>query len=403
VIYSGKKILNKQAVYTVDELRRFAENFSINNILKNNAYQNKPLDFRKAYLLGAYVLYPYSNNLDEIFDLDKEFAEKQGIAALCALHNRETYRHPLAAEQIAGISSAIFDYDIRLSKNGFFEPEIDYAMDNCGMGGDIYRTPNVSTIAALIAAADGIKMCKHGSPGNTDSTGSSDFLQYCGVNLFSNIEVTSKALKEYNFGYTDALNTDFKNIHVQTHRSAHLAHMNDIIGPITNPLHPSLMKRRVLGVNHLIDTATVAAAYKIMNEYGVTRLEQGLFVRGFVDERRNGGIDEISIFPGGSSVAELSGTNITTYDLYAKDFGIKDREYFRVPEGKKEKAEFSMQILSNKISGAPKELILANAAIIQYLARGLLLSEGYLRSSEVLESAEPLINLNKYIRATKGD
>jgi len=312
------------------------------------------------------------------------------------LHNRETYRKPGVSEQIAGILAAVFDYDIGLSEYGFLQPTLEFVMDNCGMGGDLFRTPNVSTIAALVAAADGIPIAKHGSPGNTDSTGSSDFLEYMGVNLFADKRMVEKALEKFHFGYTDALDTRYKVIHTQTHNSAHLAHMNDLIGPVTNPLHPKIMKARVLGVNHLIKPEVVADAYLILNRRGVTSLKHGLFVRGFVTKERDGGIDEVSIFQGGTIIAELKGRKIETYELHADNFGLKTGIYHEPPRGKKEKAEFGKKILQGEILGSAKDLILANAAILEYLGRGTSLKDGVDRARKVLESQRPLKNLQKY-------
>lgn len=383
-------------LYSPEEVRELAKGFSVNYLLKHNAYQNKPLNFDTAYLLGVFTLSPYQRPLERVFKIDPALAEKQSIAALCALHNRETYTSVESSEQIAGICAAVFDYDIGLSENGFLEAEIEYAMDNCGMGGDLYRTPNVSTLAALIAAADGVNMCKHGSPGNTDSTGSSDFLGSCGVNLFADKELVKEGLQRFHFGYTDALDTKYKSIHLQTHNSAHVSHMNDIIGPITNPLHPRLMKKRCLGVNHLLEPRIVAEAYHILNQKGITSLEHGFFVRGFVDQERNGGIDEVSIFEGGTSVAELKDGNIKVYDLKANTFGISPRKYSEPPKGKKGKAKFSREILEGKINGMPRDLILANTAILYYLAEGVDFAEGFKRADVVLESGEPLKNLQRY-------
>ena len=157
---------------------------NVKHLLKGHAYQNIPLNYEEAYNLGLYTLQGCKGD---------ELAQKQSIAALCALHTKATYAwewderqenvhgHRLpknAAEQIAGICAAIFEHDIAKSEFGFVNPNILYAMDNCGMGGDIFATANISTIAGFIAAAAGIPMCKHGSPANTDNGkyGSSDVI-----------------------------------------------------------------------------------------------------------------------------------------------------------------------------------------------------------------------------------
>ncbi len=123
-------------------------------------------------------------------------------------------------------------------------------------------------------------MCKHGSPANADQGkyGSSDFISLiCGIDNFADKKMIESCVKELGFGYTEACDTRYKGIHMQTHEVAQLPHMNDIIGPITNPLNPQKLTKRVLGVNHLILPGVVAEAYQILNHEGVTNLQHGFF------------------------------------------------------------------------------------------------------------------------------
>ena len=376
-------------------------NFDVNCLLKQYAFQNKPLDFDSAYLLGAFTLASYVSELREIFPGSPELILRQSIAALCSFHNRATYIQERSGEQIAGICAAVFDYDIRTSEYGFIVVDgSENIMDNCGMGGDLYRTPNLSTIAALIAAANGIPMFKHGSPGNTDNVGSSDFLAYCGVELFPSKNIPKEGIKQLSFGYTDALDIRYKRIHLQTHQQAKLAHMNDIIGPITNPLHPKLMKRRVVGINHLIPPERVAEAYKILNEKQITAVEKALFVRGFSTPERNGGIDEISIMPGGTIVAELNHGEIRTYNLYARDFDLEEISASELDPGSN-KAQTSLSILKGELEDSRTNATLANAAILFYLAKGISFREGTALARKTLLSGKPYELLRAYAKLSK--
>jgi len=347
------------------------------HFLKDHAYQNIPLTFDEAYSLGLYALEGCAGN---------QFAQIQSIATLSALHTCSTYAwqwsegakrrhgHHLpknAAEQIAGVCAAVFQNDVAVSQFGFLEPSVTYAMDNCGMGGDLIVTANVSTIAALIAAASGIPMCKHGSPANADNGrhGSSDFVSLLGINTYATKEEVEKCVEVEGFGYTEALDVRYKRIHLQTHKVAELPHMNDIIGPITNPLSTHLMTRRVLGVNHLVSPRVVAEAYQILNERGVTNLQHGVFIRGFTDSCRYEGMDEVSICEGGTQVAELRDKSICEYHLNANDFGLDPvlPASISPPHGIS-KGDFSLGILSGKIQGPPLEMVFANAALLFYLA-----------------------------------
>jgi anthranilate phosphoribosyltransferase len=369
----------------------------IKHILKDHAYQNIPLSFDEAYTLGLYTLEGCKGD---------GLAQIQSIASLCTLHTKATYawewnekqeevhNHILpknAAEQIAGVCAAIFEHDIATSEFGFLNPNIPYAMDNCGMGGDLIITANVSTIAAFIAAAADIPMCKHGSPANADNGkyGSSDFISLiCGINNYASKKEVETCIERFKFGYTDALDTRYKRIHLQTHKIAKLPHMNDIIGPITNPLNPQKLTKRVLGVNHLIAPRIAAEAYQILNEKGITNLQHGLFVRGFTDLKRHEGMDEVSICAGGTQVAEIKDDKIIEYDLFARDFGIEAiPKEAASPIG--DKGKYSLKILHTEIGGARAAIILANAAILFYLAeKSDDLKKCYLMAQEILLSGK---------------
>lgn len=436
-------------VYDPEELKEISEKFSVKHLLKNHAYLNLPLNFDESYLLGVYALLPHITKLRDfrlfpqidikdgeekgILSVISDFptkkmknrakdvlVEKQALALMCSLHTKATYfakpsmrdrefhlaeyEHCLpedASEQIAGISAAIFDYDIACSVNGFLSPKVNYAIDNCGMGGDMLKTPNISTLSAIIAAGANIPMCKHGSPGNTDRHGSSDFvamiLNKKGFDELIGIpkEVVEAGIEEHCFGYTEALDTSYKRVHILTHRASFLPHMNDIIGPMTNPLHKSKAKRKIVGVNHLIPPEIVAKAFKILNERGVTDLEHGLFVRGYADEKMEEGIDELSIMRGGSLITELkNGEIIGPYKRYARDFGIREVEYEEI-NPHKNKGEFSRNILFGNVNGGALEIVLANTALIFYLQTGKDLRECYNLARDAFESKRCLENLKE--------
>lgn len=349
----------------------------IKHILKAHAYQNIPLSFLEAYQLGLFALHgcKVKNPLIQI----------QSVSALCALHTKATYDfqkksqdgvghgHDVpvdASEQIAGICAAIFCEDIGRSEFGFLKPRVSYVMDNCGMGGDLLVTANVSTVSAFIAASGGIPILKHGSPANTDlgRHGSSDFMDLCLIDRYASKKEVEKSLEINNFGYTEALDLRYKHIHWQTHEAAKLPHMNDIIGPITNPADPQLLTSRLMGVNHLIRPEIIAKAYLILNQKGITNMKHALFVRGLVS---GGGIDELSICKEGSQIVELRGRKIKEYKLYPDDFGLfpMDPALISPPSGLS-KGDFSLKILKGEIQGSVIEMVLANAALLFYLKRG---------------------------------
>ncbi|HUT22477.1 MAG TPA: hypothetical protein VMX18_03730 [Candidatus Bipolaricaulota bacterium] len=365
----------------------------VKHYIKEHAARNIPLCFDEAYALGMYLMQACQGDT---------LAAIQSIALLTALHNQALYSwkrngrqmdHPLpedSAEQIAGICAAVFEHDIVQSEFGFLKPKVPFAMDNCGMGGDLTVTANVSTLAAFIASAASISMCKHGSPANADKGrhGSSDFIDLCGINRFADKAAVEKSVEELNFGFTEALDVRYKHIHLQTHEIAKLPHMNDIIGPITNPLSPSILTRRVVGLNHLIPPFVVAKAYKTLNDKGITQLHHGLFIRGFTQKDGESGMDELSICEPGTQVAELKNSEIREFWLKAEDFGLQPIPVNSVspPQGMS-KGEFSLSILRGDAPAFPTQMVLANAAILFYLAgRSNDLKECYLLAKETLDS-----------------
>jgi anthranilate phosphoribosyltransferase len=347
------------------------------HMLKDHAYQNIPLNFEEAYALGRYALLGC--------DGDK-LAQIQSVAIMSALHSRATYAykakendavrhgHKLpesAAEQIAGVCAAILEHDVSLSPLGFVCPSVPFAIDNCGMGGDMVVTANVSSIAALIAASAGINMCKHGSPANADNGrhGSSDFMSLLGIDPFVPKETMESCIESEHFGYIEALDTRYKRIHLQTHEVAKLPHMNDIIGPLTSPLSPAVLTRQVVGINHLIPPRIVAEACAILNRRSLSRLEYAFFVRGFADEECRFGMDEVSICPGGTQVISFRNGLIQEFRLDASDFGLQTVPAASIsPPVGMSKGEFSLKILRGEIQGPPLDMVLANAAILFVLA-----------------------------------
>jgi len=333
----------------------------IKQLLKNQGYQNVPLSYDQAYELGCLAISMCNDDADPQTRL-------QTVTALSVFHNKATYAHRDAPAQIAGICAAVFEEDIGKSPSGFINPDVPYVMDNCGMGGDMIVTANVSTLAGLVGAAAGVNVCKHGSPANADNGrhGSSDFIELLGLNPYMSKELVERLILDHHFAYTEALDTQFKRIHLQTHLYAGIPHMNDLIGPITNPISPQLMTSRVIGVNHLLDPITVAKAYQILNDRGVTNMQNLIAVRGIAHPKTGEGMDELSTSEAGSIVAGLrDGELVAGQRWQAHEFGVETAaiEELSPPQGMS-KGDFSLAIMHGEIDGPALDMVLANAALL---------------------------------------
>ncbi len=367
------------------------------NILKTKLYPRRILgaektgmSFDEAYALGVYIT-GLGRKLFEVKNIDAYKARCLSIATALQASG-------MTANEIAGISSAVFDYDIP----NFVNPISSDVADNCGMGGDNVLTPNVSTVSLLsVANYKGIKACKHGSPGNTDSAGSSDFFGYLlrttepslidkvfdkmfGLPINISPEKVAELIDDTGFFYTEAVDEKYKTIHFQTHVLGMIAHINDILGPITNPVSTDKLTKRIVGVNHLVSTGTVAEAYNIMNKRGITNVKDAFIVRGLgkfeVDEFSTLGDNEVTEIRNG----KVKGTVKISPEEFGLDLykpknvslirgrllipGISPRvDLHKNLSGAEVKANMSKQLLYNKVNGPARELILANMSALLVL------------------------------------
>jgi anthranilate phosphoribosyltransferase len=270
---------------------------------------------------------------------------------------------------IAGICAAVFEKDIGKSTEGFLTiPGREYVLENCGMGGDTIPTPNVSCLAGICAASAGITMVKHGSRSHTNPSGSTDFLEACGIPMDLPSETIQRSVDKFHLGYIDAVDTRFKRIHRMTMERSRVSHLSHIVGPITSPVHPHLLRRRVIGVNQNVNSRMVAQVYQILNDKGVTQMDHLLVVRGHGDTA-NDFMDEVSITRNGTEVTQLRNNAITEFTLNAKQFGFPEYscEELCIPPGR-EKGEYSRAILNGEANGAALDLVSANAALLFHLA-----------------------------------
>lgn len=338
--------------------------FDIHRFCKHHAQKCIALSYDDAFELGkAAVEAAISGENSLTIDT---------TSLLTGLYNVHTLAHPSAPEMLAGLSAAVFQYDIGMSPQGFLKMDgVPYAMENCGMGGDTIVTPNVSCLSALCAASAGITMIKHGSRSHTDAgkSGSSDFFeQQCRIPLKLEVDRMKVLIRECHIGYIDAVDTRFKRIHLQTMHRSSVSHLNHILGPITSPVDPRLLRRRVIGVNQVVNPKVVAETYRILNEKGVTHMDHLWVVRGR-GNKEGDSIDEASIAHGGTEFAVLRDGEIQTGVLTADDFGIQAVPFdsLSIPKGIK-KGDYSLAILRGEIDGPTVDLVYANAALLLQLA-----------------------------------
>ena len=180
-------------------------------------------------------------------------------------------------------------------------------IDTCGTGGDGISTFNVSTTAAIIAAAAGAVVAKHGSRTNSRVSGSAEVLEALGVNIDADVPVIERCLREVGvaFLFAQKLHPAMKRV-APVRKAMGLATVFNILGPLTNPAGA---RRQVLGVNRPELTETIA---RVLKELGAVR---AWIVHGL------DGLCDLTI-TARTQVTELKDGKIETFYVQPESFGL---------------------------------------------------------------------------------
>jgi anthranilate phosphoribosyltransferase len=220
-------------------------------------------------------------------------------------------------------------------------------IDTCGTGGDALDTFNVSTVAALIAAAAGAAVAKHGNVSVSSQCGSADVLKALGVNINLSPEQVGRCLDEIGIGFlfAPALHPAMKYA-LGPRRELGVRTVFNILGPLTNP---AKARRQLLGVFAPELTEPMAAA---LLELGA---EAALVVHGL------DGLDELSTI-GETRVSELRDGSVRTYTLRPQDVGLRVARPEDIVGGTpEESAAMLLGVLEGK-PGPRRDIALLNAA-----------------------------------------
>jgi len=135
------------------------------------------------------------------------------------------------AEEIKSIIQSIKKYAVRIS------PKVNGPLvDTCGTGGDSIRSFNVSTAAAIVASAAGVKVAKHGNRSSSGLCGSADFLEFVGLDLNSSPERVGSCIEDIGLGFLFApvFHPAMRNV-AAARKAAGIRTVFNIVGPLSNP------------------------------------------------------------------------------------------------------------------------------------------------------------------------
>ena len=255
-----------------------------------------------------------------------------------------------------------------------------HLIDTCGTGGDGIQTFNVSTVSALVAAAAGAKVAKHGGRSVSSSCGSADVLEALGVNVNLTPAQVASAVEEIGIGFMFALNHHSAMKHAApVRRELGVRTLFNLLGPLTNPANA---KRQIMGV---FSPALTVKLAQVLQQLGS---EHVLVVCGA------DGMDEIS-FTGDSHVAELKNGQVSAYTINPAQFGLPLHSLASIQIDNAEQSKAMILAVLNGELGAARDIVLLNAGAAIYVA-GLAdsLAAGINKAAEVIDQGLALAKLN---------
>jgi anthranilate phosphoribosyltransferase len=220
-------------------------------------------------------------------------------------------------------------------------------IDTCGTGGDLSNTFNISTAAAIVVAASGIPVAKHGNRSVSSQSGSADLLEALGVKVELPPDKVEKCLFETNFGFLFApLFHPSMKFAIGPRREISIRTIFNILGPITNPANA---RRQVVGVFSSRLTELLAS---VLGNLGTV---DAMVVHG------EDGMDEITTC-GATKVSRYRDKAVENFYIMPEDYGFKLVDITDLIGGdKKENARIIYSILNN-VDSPKRDIVLLNAA-----------------------------------------
>jgi anthranilate phosphoribosyltransferase len=287
-----------------------------------------------------------------------------------------------AIQEIATAAKVMRDHSNLVTLNNR-----NHLIDTCGTGGDSLQTFNVSTVSALIAAAAGARVAKHGGRSVSSKCGSADVLERMGVNVNLTHEQMSKLVDKIGIGFMFAPNYHPAMKYVApVRKELGVRTFFNLLGPLTNPANaPS----QIVGV---YDSSLCSIFVQVLNILGSNHV---MSVSG------KDGMDEISI-TGPTFIAELKNKQIKEYTINPEDFDISSGNIEDIKVESVEQSEkMIMTILEGKHSTA-RNIATLNAGAAIYIS-GLTkdIGAGVNKAIEVIDSGSAMNKLNELIKNSK--
>lgn len=307
-----------------------------------------------------------------------ETSATQNAAFLAALSTKSARAE--TTQEIAGCAAAMREHAPHV------ETDFD-VLEIVGTGGDNAHSFNISTTSALVAAAGGVKVAKHGNRAASSKCGTADCLEALGVKIELEPQKCIELLQEVGmcFFFAQKYHSSMKYVG-PIRKELGFRTVFNILGPLTNPARP---KMQLLGV---YDEYLVNPLAQVLMSLGVRR---GMVVFG------QDKLDEISL-SAPTTVCEFQDGWFKNYTITPEDFGFERCHKEDLVGGDPaENAAITRDILSGKTEGSllhKRNAVLLNAGAALFIANAApSLKEGLKLASEIIDSGKALKNLERFI------
>jgi anthranilate phosphoribosyltransferase len=264
----------------------------------------------------------------------------------------------------------------------------NHLVDTCGTGGDASGSFNISTASAIVVAAAGGKVAKHGNRSISSKSGSADVLETAGVYLELNPKQVSECVNKIGVGFMFApLHHSAMKHAIGPRREMAVRTIFNVLGPLTNPAGAP---NQVLGVfsKDLVEPLAYVLQRLGSEHVLVVHAEDGL--------------DEISI-ASATYVAELKNGDVSTYTIQPEDFSMSRASLEQIRATDSAHSLEIIKAIFNNVGGPAKDIVSLNAGAAIYVA-GLTasLADGVKKAQDVIANGSAREKLEQFIAKTSS-
>jgi anthranilate phosphoribosyltransferase len=285
--------------------------------------------------------------------------------------------------EIVGFARTMREHSVRLSAPA------GAVFDTCGTGGDRSGTFNISSAAAIVVAAAGVRVAKHGNRSVSSRCGSADLFEQLGVNLSAAPAVVERTLHEANIAFFFAPTFHPSMRHAApVRRELGVRTLFNLLGPLTNPAGA---QRQVVGVPKAEWTEPLARALQVLGA------ERAWVVHGA------DGIDEVST-SGYTKVSECRAGSVRTFHIHPSEFGTPKAPPDALAGGD---AGRNAAIVIDVLDGTPgprRDVVLLNAGVALFVAdRAGSIRDGISQAAGAIDSGAARATLARMVEGSRRE